>query len=95
MDEQSCDASCQATVHWLDEKIVKLILVRLRFNVEKAIEKVFKWEAQGLSGKVSDNIYPVSSPQGNDAFLLDASVQTVNDSCVLDCKSGIFNLGLH
>ena len=62
MDKQSCDASCQATVHWLDEKIVKLILVCLWFDVEKTIEKVFKWEAQSLSRKVSDYIDPVSSP---------------------------------
>jgi hypothetical protein len=62
MNKQCGDASGQAAINRFDKKVIKLILISLRFDAEKPIEKVFKGKAEGLCWEIPDDIYPVSPP---------------------------------
>jgi len=63
-------------------------------DLEESPIKVFGWKVEGLCRKISDNIDAVSSPEGQDSFLFDASTETINDSIVFELKLSILMLSL-
>jgi hypothetical protein len=45
-----------------------------------SVEGILGGEVNGLSGKVSEDVGPVTSPERSESFFSDASLEAVNDT---------------
>ena len=95
INEDQTEATSNTSWCQRSDEILSFVGNGINSFQEDSVNGILGREVNGLSGEVSENVCPVTSPEWRDSFFSDASLETVNDTFVWSFfEFGVILLGL-